>query len=536
MKNTKIANDQEKFKALKLAEIQMTDKEDYDNCVSDMTRSASLNSEEAKIVASAIRSKYLPNILKESGMNEMIKLDDGLESEDFANEIEEDEDMEMHHFEDDEEDMDMEDEDMSDEDMMDDDDEVEDEDTATFEIEVPADMVDAAKQAIQEALDNLLGEDDTDSDLDNEDMDSDEDMDVDMEDEDMSDDSDTEDEDSEEEMTKSSNRMNTMTRQALAARRAQREEILKKLASEEEKFPASANFKYDTELVKMPGEMDYPTLKLQGENSLRADNPDFADQFVPTNNPSSLQMPDVTKPSKMDGSGDGSLEYVVDWEKFEAPSDDLEANLFEVPTDMPMPHRTTRAASRDEDDEDETVSKKHMVECTSCGYRMSMTDDEMETASCPKCSENSAAETEDHAMEDDDRKATMVDVRNPNLKVQVSSLDTARIKTAYSCSSKLALAGIIETSEVDSYAEQMLNDNLKADAMIRQTKLLLKSAQASTERVAAAAAERMNSVRTASTMGISTSPAFSGSVPVNGAALDIQSALKGTWTMPQIED
>jgi hypothetical protein len=72
--------------------------------------------------------------------------------------------------------------------------------------------------------------------------------------------------------------------------------------------------------------------------------------------------------------------------------------------------------------------------------------------------------------------------------------------------------------------------------MIRQTKLLLKSSQTNTERVAAAAAERMQNVRTASNMGISTSPAFSGSLSSNGAALDIQAALKGTWSMPQIED
>ena len=97
-------------------------------------------------------------------------------------------------------------------------------------------------------------------------------------------------------------------------------------------------------------------------------------------------------------------------------------------------------------------------------------------------------------------------------------------------------SGIIESSDIDSYAEQMLNDELKADAMIRQTKLLLSAAQASTERVAAAAAERMGSVRTASNLGVSTAPAFSGGHTANGAALDIQSALRGTWSMPQIED
>jgi hypothetical protein len=115
-----------------------------------------------------------------------------------------------------------------------------------------------------------------------------------------------------------------------------------------------------------------------------------------------------------------------------------------------------------------------------------------------------------------------------------NSLDLARIKTSYGCASKLALAGIITSDEVDSYAEQMLNDGLKADSMIRQTKLLLKSAQTSTERVAAAAAEKMT--KTASTLGVSTSPAFNGGFASNSAALDIQGALRGTWTMPKLED
>jgi hypothetical protein len=124
--------------------------------------------------------------------------------------------------------------------------------------------------------------------------------------------------------------------------------------------------------------------------------------------------------------------------------------------------------------------------------------------------------------------------KNVGKELAASSLDLARIKTSYGCASKLALAGIITSDEVDSYAEQMLNDGLKADSMIRQTKLLLKSAQTSTERVAAAAAEKMT--KTASTLGVSTSPAFNGSFASNSAALDIQGALKGTWTMPKLED
>jgi hypothetical protein len=115
----------------------------------------------------------------------------------------------------------------------------------------------------------------------------------------------------------------------------------------------------------------------------------------------------------------------------------------------------------------------------------------------------------------------------------VSQISNARIKAAYSCATKLALAGIINSDECDSYADQLLEDGLRADVMIKNTQLLLRSAQASAERVAASAAQRLNT-RTASAMSISTSPALSGSS--SSAALDIQSALKGTWTMPKINE
>ena len=507
----KNAINQQRLAALRLAELQMTDQEDYENCVSDMIRSASLEESEATVVASAIRSKYLPALAREAGMdemvvNKMVNLEDGAEeTADFANEDEEDDKMELHHFDD---------EDDEEEDLNTDEDEVEDDETATFEIEVPADMVDAARKAVQEALDNLLGEDMDVEDSEMEDMDDMDDM-----DDDSDADVDESEEDSEPKMH-TSNGVNKMTKQALAARRAEREAILKKIASEEEQYPASAGFKYNEDMVNMPGEMDYPSMTLDASegNSLKEQNPSFADLKVPTNNPGSLQFPDVTKPTKFEGSGDGSLEYTVDWNSLENPSEGLEdVNLFEVPTQMPsMPHKTTVA-----------MEMKHAVKCTTCGHESMMTEAEMndDATVCENCDKMS--------KEAINMKLT------PQDKITVVSntdLEKARIKTAFSCSSKLALAGIIDTSEVDSYADQMLNDNLKADAMIRQTKLLLKSAQASSERVAAAAAERMNNTRTASTLGISTSPAFTGSNPVNNAALDIQSALKGTWSMPQIED
>jgi hypothetical protein len=233
--------------------------------------------------------------------------------------------------------------------------------------------------------------------------------------------------------------------------------------------------------------------------------------------------------------------------------------MFEVPTQMPsMPHKTTKTVAASREDESE-------VQCTTCGSTQRMSEaamnDEKTRCANDDCPSNKKAEDDE---DDNERSAadvpvsptgdvnvtdvgtaaqavkTLQNVGNSLTKgvetIKSSSVDSARIKAAYSCSSKLVLAGIITSDEVDSYAEQMLNDNLKVDSMIRQTKLLLKSAQSSTERVAAAAAERMGSVRTASNLGVSTAPAFSGGHTANGAALDIQSALKGTWTMPNIED
>ena len=565
-KNSNRAN-QERFAAMRLAEINATDKEDLKNCASDMEKTASLEKDEAIVVAHAIRAKYLPNIAKQAGIVvSSLDLDEGKETVDFANDESEDDedDMEFHHFESDEDSEDVDDDDMSDEDM-DDEDEVEDsDDVATFEIEVPADMVDQAQKAVQEALDNLLGGD----------VDSDEDDDEDVthfnDDDDMdSEDESDDDEDNENQFMKKSNEVRSMTKQALAERKAQREallrraereEILKKIASEEENYPASASFKYNEDMVDMKGEVEYPSMTMEGGegNSLKEQNPTWAEQKVPTMNPGSLEFPSVTKPSKFEGSGDGSLEYTVDWDHLENPSEGLEdVDHPHIPTQMPsMPHKTTKtvAASKEED---------HEVECTSCGKSMRMTEAAMndETTRCANKDCPTNAESKNEEDEDEDvKEAQTVSVPDVNNKLigvgnaqkqmkglqenikntgeqlsQNASLDLARIKTSYSCATKLALAGIITSEEVDSYAEQMINDGLKSDSMIRQTKLLLKSAQSSTERVVAAAAERM-STRTASTLGVSTSPALSGGLSNNSAALDIQGALKGTWTMPKIED
>jgi len=297
---------------------------------------------------------------------------------------------------------------------------------------------------------------------------------------------------------------------------------------------------------------------LDGENSLKSENPTFVKSKVPTNNPDCLQTPGSIEAVKFDG-GPGDLEVTADWECIEdVPSEGGEKmEMFAVPTDMPMKHKTTVASKgKGCDCCGYTKSEKtagngvdvHAVKCAQCNNKLAVCDKCIEAdADCKYCKSAEKNKEDDDVKEAakpnlgpvelaiDNKAQEDMDEQAQQFQTQVAStLDMARVKTSYSCASKLAIAGIISNEEVDVYAEQMLNDNLKSDAMIRQTKLLLKSAQSSAERVAAAAAEKM-SVRTASTNGISTTPALSSSV-LNSAAYDIQSALKGTWTMPKIED
>jgi len=532
--NTKTAGIQDKFVALRLAELKATDKEDFQTCVADMQRTASLNESEAIAVAKAIRAKYLPNLAREAGFTKetsggFLNLDDSHEeTADFANEMtnDDDEDMPLDGAED--LNIDEDDEEAS---------EVEDDDIATFEIEVPADMVDAAQKAVQEALDRVLGGNDSDDDMEMEDDDMSDDMTMDSDEDEMEDNSD------ESQMHKTSRRDNKMNRQSLAARRAEREEILRKFASEEEHVEASGSVKHSNEMNQYPGEMKYPTMKLEGENSMKGENPDFAKTKVPTKNPKNLQLKDSMDAVGFEGSEGTSsdFEYEVDWDQMDGKVPTTgEAKLkgFEIPSEMDLQARKTTVAQKEDDEDLASYAKaKSKYKCEDCGTVKEMTDREAMEATCETCAGNKeveAASPLDEAVEnkglETEQKVTQIGL---DAIKQNASVETARIKAAYSCATKLALAGIINSNETDDYAGQLLEDGIRADVMIKNTQLLLRSAQASAERVAASAAERLN-VRTASTMGISTSPALSGSS--NSAALDIQAALRGTWSMPQIED
>jgi hypothetical protein len=503
-----------RFAALKLAEIKATDKEDMSACVADMQKFASLSSDEAKVVAGALRAKYLPSIARKAGLDEeaIVNLDEGEESASFAEDLNKDHDVEDFSMEDNEDDVMGDDDEDLDIDLDDDNGEDDDDDIATFEIEVPADMLEAAQKAVQEALDKVLGgNSDVETDFDDEDDDVDT-----SDDEDMAEEPEmhTEEED--------------MDKKTLAARRAMRNELLKKVAAEEAEYPSAESFKYNDGLAQYEPAVDYPTMQMEDSagNSLKDENPTFDKTKVPTNNPGSLAFPESMDVVHMSG-GEKTLEYVVDWKKLENPSEGIDVETPEIPTQMDLAPRKA------------TASEKHDVVCQDCKSSLRLSQEEIdEDVPCPHCDKKKAEK--EAATVNFDELADMhgnleegKDVAQKALQnLSTQSVEKARITTSYSCASKLAIAGIISMDEVDVYAEQMLNDNLKTDAMLRQTKLLLKAAQTSVERVASAAAEKMN-VRTASTVGISTSPALS---VTNSAALDIQNALKGTWSMPKIED
>jgi hypothetical protein len=567
--NMKTALSQDKFAALRLAELQMTDKEDFDSCVADMQRTASLNNDEAVEVAKAIRAKYLPGLAREAGFSEdvtskFVNLEDGHETADFAKETHNEEYEDL--SDDDTDDLTDDMEDMDDMDEMDDEDsEVEDDDIATFEIEVPAEMVEAAQKAVQEALDKVLGGNDSEDEITHFN-------------DDESDEDEMEDDSEEHQMHKSSRREKTMTRQALAARRAEREQILRRTEREqilnkfasvdgEESYPASAGFQH-SDKNQYHGEMEYPTMKfnghtkLDGQEAIDEQDVTFPKGKVPTKNPNYLQLADSIEATRFEGSEDGSLDYELDLPELGGIPSNNEADLdhFAVPTDADLPARKTTVASKEAGKCEccgkasaklaANGKKVHGVKCSQCKTSMKVCDNCIEAdADCKHCKtaekqemsekngDKMAASTEDALNAADTAvnigETVIEDADQVADKLNMSSISNARIKAAYSCATKLALAGIINSDECDSYADQLLEDGLRADVMIKNTQLLLRSAQASAERVAAAAAQKLNT-RTASAMSISTSPALSGSA--NSAALDIQSALKGTWTMPKIED
>jgi hypothetical protein len=113
-----------------------------------------------------------------------------------------------------------------------------------------------------------------------------------------------------------------------------------------------------------------------------------------------------------------------------------------------------------------------------------------------------------------------------------AQLFRARIKTAYGVSTKLCLAGLIASDEVEANVDLWMNDGMSVKAMLAAGTQMLRMSQTAEQRVASAHAEK--NLRTASAQGVTSIPGYAGST--NNVSTDLQQALKSIFTMPRFED
>jgi hypothetical protein len=316
------------------------------------------------------------------------------------------------------------------------------------------------------------------------------------------------------------------------------------------------------------GEGKFPTMTMQNSdgNSLRDQNPTFNKTRVPTLNPENLQLGDSYEVVKKDGTPDGSMDYSADFEKVDfipATSEARDgAGEFQLPTQMEeTARRKNTVASKNcegcYNTRKASVDEFHCKDCSARvgkPIRVAICEDCFSQGYCPSCAATTqrTSQTEINIKADenekcdegktDDGETERTKGRFDGTEMPQKDRDTnkgfdgkkeaevfkARLRTAYSVSTRLAFAGILTADEVEENVETWMTGGLSAKTMLTQGGLWLKSATNATDRVVAAAAGRMNT-RTASTnVGVSTNPAFSGSQG-NSAPLDLALALKGVF-------
>lgn len=310
------------------------------------------------------------------------------------------------------------------------------------------------------------------------------------------------------------------------------------------------------------GEDDRPTNTKSNSdgNSLREQNPTFNKQPIPTNNADNLQLKSGYDAVKKEGSPDGSLEYTVDFDKLDTiPSSDPDRiDGYTVPTQMPdnTGHRKTTVAERTVECSgcnNPQTKPVHQAECQDCKTVIAICEDCEHDGWCPVCAGTQTASvveaesgvTIEIDAEKDEAKGTNPSVKQTNgdgferkphddddSSRKAMALYAARLKTAYSVSYKLAVAGVIEANDVDANADMWMADGLSPATMVSQGKLMLKSASSAAERVASSYADNRN-VRTAN---VSVNPvAFAANTQTNNAPNDLREALRSIL-MPKYED
>jgi len=522
-------------RAMRLAEMRVEDVEDMQTCVDDLVRTAGLDEESAKIVASAYRASVLPEVLREAGLDPNSFEMDTMEmksTKPFADEnnaepamADEDADMNSNYDE------------MSDDDSgMEDDSEAND--VATIEVEVPADKADEFQQALEEAMTKVFGDSAVAEEQDEEEPSS---TDEDNKNESMGMDT----------MQSMANRkVKDMSRSA----RAEREAILASLAGNTR---TASNFEYAADAqYSNEGNYDKMTMSNSEGNSLRDQNTTFNKQEVPTNNPELLGLKNEIKGKKLEGTPEDASMYEATFDLFSGtPTQGMDPDFgnFEVPTQTEMTSRSNivLASVNDQDAAEEflfneltangvdenTISNMTFAEGLAL-YRQ-INASKVETLAKVAALELDLSGRDQLAItaeeDDDDDTAAGWKEMNAAEKEEMEAayakeaeVFRSRLKTAYGVSTKLCLAGLISPEEVEANVDLWLNDGLTVKAMLASGAQMLRMSQTAEQRVASAHVE--SNVRTA---GVASIPGFSGTT--SNVSSDLQQALKSIFSKPEFE-
>ena len=527
-------------RAMRLAEMRVEDAEDMQICVDDLVRTAGLDEDSAKIVASAYRASVLPEVLREAGLDprsfEKMDTMEMKSTKPFADEnnaepamAKEDNDMMPS---------------MNFEKMSDDDsgmkDDSEAKDNATIEIELPADKADEFQQALEEAMTKVFGDSAVAEEQDEEEPSS------------TDEDNNNESMGMENMQSMANRKVKDMSRSA----RAEREAILASLAGNTR---TASNFEYAADAqYSNEGNYDKMTMSNSEGNSLRDQNTTFNKQEVPTNNPELLGLKNEIKGKKLDGSPEDSSMYEATFDLFSGvPTQGMDADFgnFEVPTQTDMTSRSNiiLASVNDQDAAEEflfneltangvdenTISNMTFAEGLALFRKINASKVEtLARVAALQLDLSNRDQLEITAEEGDDYEDddTAADWQKMNAEKKMkeeayakeAEVFRSRLKTAYGVSTKLCLAGLISPEEVEANVDLWLNDGLTVKAMLASGAQMLRMSQTAEQRVVSAHAE--SNVRTA---GVANIPGFSGTT--SNVSSDLQQALKSIFSKPEFE-
>ena len=511
-------------RAMRIAEIRVEDAEDMNSCVSDLVRSAGLDEDSARIVAAAYREAMMPEALEAEGFDPKAFMNshDGNEmTADFANDKSADN------------------KDMHDEDHEDDmgtmDDSEADDNVATLEVVIPEEDLGKFQEALEKAMAEVFGDTEEVAD--------------DMEDHSSDIKTNEEDEDYMSSVT-ANGKVQNMNRSA----RAEREAILASLGTR----TASDNFEYKAEYTN---EGEHATMTMQNSegNSLRGQNPTFDKVPVPTVN-GRLGLEKELDAVTLDGKVDDMNAYKINFDPMAIPSGEGDAlpefGEFEVPTQNPSEtasRKNTITASDMTAEEaaeeelytnlvqagvsDNVISNLTFAEGLDLFRQITASKIEnlarMAQVNFEIQADYMEEEEEDEevvGMTDEDKKAEWATFSATAVKE--AQIYQARLKTAYGVSTKLCLAGLISSDEVEANVDLWMNDGMSVKAMLASGTQMLRMSQSAEQRVASAHVEK--NLRTASAQGVANIPGYTGST--SNVSSDLQQALKSIFTMPRFED